>query len=129
MKPADALRPHCQHETERVEIDQLAGRITVGLVTLPPGIPLLIPGEVFSQKIVDYLLFAREFPSCALALKPTSTAWWKWKTSTARCAFTPIAWPSLPQHLLQSPPPKPKKPKPARPNKALWPWPQHAVSG
>ncbi len=45
-----------------MEIDQLAGRITVGLITpYPPGIPLLIPGEVFSQKIVDYLLFAREF--------------------------------------------------------------------
>ena len=42
--------------------ESLAGRITVGLITpYPPGIPLLIPGEVFSQKIVDYLLFAREF--------------------------------------------------------------------
>ena len=38
------------------------GRITVGLVTpYPPGIPLLIPGEVFNKKIVDYLKFAREF--------------------------------------------------------------------
>jgi hypothetical protein len=27
----------------------------------PPGIPLLIPGEVFNKKIVDYLVFAREF--------------------------------------------------------------------
>jgi ornithine decarboxylase/lysine decarboxylase/arginine decarboxylase len=27
----------------------------------PPGIPLLIPGEVFNRKIVDYLKFAREF--------------------------------------------------------------------
>ena len=34
----------------------------MGLVTpYPPGIPLLIPGEVFNKKIVDYLLFAREF--------------------------------------------------------------------
>jgi arginine/lysine/ornithine decarboxylase len=34
----------------------------VGLVTpYPPGIPLLIPGEVFNKKIVDYLVFAREF--------------------------------------------------------------------
>eukprot|EP01035_Chromulina_nebulosa_P006266 gene6266-8473_t len=30
--------------------------LTVGLVTpYPPGIPLLIPGEVFNKKIVDYL--------------------------------------------------------------------------
>ena len=43
-------------------IDQLEGRITVGLVTpYPPGIPLLIPGEVFNKKIVDYLKFSREF--------------------------------------------------------------------
>ena len=34
----------------------------MGLVTpYPPGIPLLIPGEVFNKKIVDYLKFAREF--------------------------------------------------------------------
>jgi arginine/lysine/ornithine decarboxylase len=34
----------------------------VGLVTpYPPGIPLLIPGEVFNKKIVDYLKFSREF--------------------------------------------------------------------
>ena len=46
----------------RVAIDDRAGRITVGLVTpYPPGIPLLIPGEVFNQKIVDYLKFSREF--------------------------------------------------------------------
>ncbi len=62
MKPSDAYAHIAQRKTERVEIDQLEGRITVGLITpYPPGIPLLIPGEVFNQKIVDYLLFAREF--------------------------------------------------------------------
>ena len=45
-----------------MEFDDLEGRITVGLVTpYPPGIPLLIPGEVFNKKIVDYLKFARQF--------------------------------------------------------------------
>ena len=40
----------------------LYGRTTVGLVTpYPPGIPLLIPGEVFNKKIVDYLKLARAF--------------------------------------------------------------------
>ena len=35
---------------------------TTSLITpYPPGIPLLIPGEVFNRKIVDYLKFAREF--------------------------------------------------------------------
>ena len=62
MKPSDAYAHIAHRTTERVEIDHLEGRITVGLVTpYPPGIPLLIPGEVFNRKIVDYLKFAREF--------------------------------------------------------------------
>ncbi len=62
MNPADAYAHIAQRKTERVEIDHLEGRITVGLLTpYPPGIPLLIPGEVFNRKIVDYLKFAREF--------------------------------------------------------------------
>ena len=64
MKPRDALAHIAHRTTGRVEIDKLEGRITVGLVTpYPPGIPLLIPGEVFNKKIVDYLKFAREFNS------------------------------------------------------------------
>ena len=62
MTPSDAYAHIAHRKTERVEIDELEGRITVGLVTpYPPGIPLLIPGEVFNKKIVDYLKFAREF--------------------------------------------------------------------
>lgn len=62
MRPSDAYAHIAQRKTERVSIDELEGRITVGLVTpYPPGIPLLIPGEVFNKKIVDYLKFAREF--------------------------------------------------------------------
>ena len=62
MKPSDAFAQIARRNTERVSIDQLIGRITTSLVTpYPPGIPLLIPGEVFNKKIVDYLLFAREF--------------------------------------------------------------------
>ena len=62
MKPSDAYAYIAHRQTERVEIDHLEGRITVGLVTpYPPGIPLLIPGEVFNKKIVEYLKFAREF--------------------------------------------------------------------
>ncbi|MDH4481840.1 MAG: arginine/lysine/ornithine decarboxylase [Rhodoferax sp.] len=64
MKPSDAYAHIAQRLTDRVEIDHLEGRVTVGLVTpYPPGIPLLIPGEVFNKKIVDYLKFAREFNS------------------------------------------------------------------
>lgn len=62
MKPTDAFSNIAARTTQRVPIDDLEGRITTSLVTpYPPGIPLLIPGEVFNKKIVDYLKFNRTF--------------------------------------------------------------------
>jgi len=62
MKPSDAYAHIALRKTERVEIDHLEGRVSVGMVTpYPPGIPLLVPGEVFNKKVVDYLKFSREF--------------------------------------------------------------------
>ncbi|RWR50988.1 lysine decarboxylase [Sinirhodobacter ferrireducens] len=62
MKPSDAFAHIARRTTERVAIDDLEGRITTSLVTpYPPGIPLLIPGEVFNPRIVEYLKFNREF--------------------------------------------------------------------
>ncbi|MFG6487951.1 Orn/Lys/Arg decarboxylase N-terminal domain-containing protein [Roseateles sp. BYS78W] len=62
MTPTDAYAHIAQRKTERVAIDDLEGRITTSLLTpYPPGIPLLIPGERFNKKIVDYLKFTRSF--------------------------------------------------------------------
>jgi arginine decarboxylase len=62
MKPSDAFACIARRQTERVEIDGLEGRITTSLLTpYPPGIPLLIPGERFNRKIVDFLRFTRQF--------------------------------------------------------------------
>jgi arginine decarboxylase len=62
MKPADAFARMAHREIERVEIDDLEGRVTSVLLTpYPPGIPLLIPGERFNRQIVKYLQFARDF--------------------------------------------------------------------
>ncbi|MDL2338240.1 MAG: lysine decarboxylase, partial [Pseudomonadota bacterium] len=62
MKPSDAYACIAHRKTERVEIESLEGRITTTLLTpYPPGIPLLVPGEVFNKKIVDYLRFTRDF--------------------------------------------------------------------
>ncbi|KAF0206437.1 MAG: hypothetical protein FD173_127 [Gallionellaceae bacterium] len=62
MKPSDAFAKMAHGEIERVRIDDLEGRSTAVLLTpYPPGIPLLIPGEVFNKTIVDYLRFARDF--------------------------------------------------------------------
>ena len=62
MRPADAFARMAHREIDRVEIDELEGRITAILLTpYPPGIPLLIPGERFNATIVRYLRFARAF--------------------------------------------------------------------
>ncbi len=62
MKPSDAYAKMAHREMDRVEIDELEGRITTVLLTpYPPGIPLLIPGERFNRSIVEYLKFARKF--------------------------------------------------------------------
>jgi arginine/lysine/ornithine decarboxylase len=62
MKPSDAYACIARRQTERVEVDQLEGRITTALLTpYPPGIPLLIPGERFNKKIVDFLKFNDQF--------------------------------------------------------------------
>ena len=62
MTPSDAYAKIAHRHTERVEIEQLEGRITTSLLTpYPPGIPLLVPGERFNRKIVDYLRFTRDF--------------------------------------------------------------------
>ncbi|MES2887089.1 MAG: lysine decarboxylase, partial [Pseudomonadota bacterium] len=62
MKPSDAYAHIAHRKTERVSIDQLEERITTSLLTpYPPGIPLLVPGERFNKKIVDYLRFTRTF--------------------------------------------------------------------
>jgi arginine decarboxylase len=62
LKPWDAFSRIAHRKTERVAIDKLEGRISTTLLTpYPPGIPLLIPGERFNKKIVQYLRFARVF--------------------------------------------------------------------
>jgi arginine/lysine/ornithine decarboxylase len=62
MKPSDAFACIAHGKTERVDIDGLEGRISTTLLTpYPPGIPLLIPGEKFNRRIVDYLRFTRAF--------------------------------------------------------------------
>ncbi len=62
MKPSDAFACIAHGKTERVEIDRLEGRVSTTLLTpYPPGIPLLIPGEKFNRRIVDYLKFTRSF--------------------------------------------------------------------
>jgi arginine decarboxylase len=62
MKASDAFARMAHREIDRVELDNLEGRVTSVLLTpYPPGIPLLIPGERFNKTIVRYLKYARDF--------------------------------------------------------------------
>jgi arginine decarboxylase len=66
MKPADAYDQLVRGEVEAVP-SMPGGRIAaVMLVPYPPGIPLIMPGERFTEStrsIIDYLKFARTFDS------------------------------------------------------------------
>ena len=65
MSPAQAYDRMVKGEVEAVPIEQLLGRVcAVMLVPYPPGIPLIMPGERFTEatrSILDYLAFARAF--------------------------------------------------------------------
>ncbi len=53
-------------EKETLPMEQSAGRVSAEFVMCyPPGIPILAPGELVSQKIIDHILFARE-KGCSL---------------------------------------------------------------
>lgn len=65
MRPSEAYDKLVCGEVEAVPIARLEGRIAaVMLVPYPPGIPLIMPGERFTEatrSILDYLEFARTF--------------------------------------------------------------------
>ncbi len=65
IKPSEAYDQLVRGEVEAVPIEALEGRIAaVMLVPYPPGIPLIMPGERFTEatrSIIDYLEFARTF--------------------------------------------------------------------
>ncbi|MNZ76281.1 Lysine decarboxylase, constitutive [compost metagenome] len=65
MRPADAYTHLVRGKVEAVPIGQLIGRVAaVMLVPYPPGIPLIMPGERFTEATrasLDYLAFAQSF--------------------------------------------------------------------
>lgn len=67
MTPARAYDLMVRGAVEAVPIEALLGRVAaVMLVPYPPGIPLIMPGERFTEatrSILDYLAFARAFNS------------------------------------------------------------------
>ncbi|NOX85381.1 MAG: hypothetical protein GXO86_05375 [Chlorobi bacterium] len=71
MKPSDAYRHVVENKVERVEVsERIMGRtMAIMLVPYPPGIPIMMGGEVLNEKsrhVLDYLVtrqnFENEFP-------------------------------------------------------------------
>lgn len=65
VKPAEAYRQVVLGNVETVELSRAAGRIqAVMMVPYPPGIPVIMGGEIFNEKaapILDYLLTRQKF--------------------------------------------------------------------
>ncbi|MBO4632502.1 MAG: hypothetical protein J5858_11320 [Lentisphaeria bacterium] len=65
MKPADAFRHVVLGNVETVELSRAMGRIqAVMMVPYPPGIPVIMGGEIFNDKaapILEYLLARQNF--------------------------------------------------------------------
>ncbi|MBO4648011.1 MAG: hypothetical protein J5806_07635, partial [Lentisphaeria bacterium] len=65
MKPAEAYRKVVLGEVETVELSRAAGRTqAVMMVPYPPGIPVIMGGEIFNDKaapILEYLLARQDF--------------------------------------------------------------------
>ena len=56
MKAAMSIREAFYSDKEVVPLDEAANRISGALVIpYPPGIPLVTPGEVITQELVDYI--------------------------------------------------------------------------
>lgn len=59
--PLELARAEIPQERESVHITQAAGRVcAASIIPYPPGIPLICPGEIFTQEIVDYVKAQRE---------------------------------------------------------------------
>jgi lysine decarboxylase/arginine decarboxylase len=65
MIPAAAYKELVLGNVESVFLDDMMGRIpAVMVVPYPPGIPIIMPGEMFNKKsklIIDYLKKVQEF--------------------------------------------------------------------
>ena len=65
MKPSDAYHEVVRKHVETIELSKAAGRIqAVMMVPYPPGIPIIMGGEIFNEKaepILDYLLTRQAF--------------------------------------------------------------------
>ncbi len=60
MTPHQAWQRQIKGEVETIALEQLVGRVSANMIRLdPPGVPLLMPGEMLtkeSRTVLDFLL-------------------------------------------------------------------------
>ncbi|MCP4152729.1 MAG: lysine decarboxylase [bacterium] len=62
MTPTEAYNNMVIGKAELVRIEELKDRISAVMIApYPPGIPMIMPGEIFNDPVVDYLAFCKEF--------------------------------------------------------------------
>jgi len=60
--PREAYNAIVSGNAKKMKLDQLVGEVSASMVVpYPPGIPVIMPGEVFTKKIVDYLKTYQDF--------------------------------------------------------------------
>ncbi|MHB8422677.1 MAG: aminotransferase class I/II-fold pyridoxal phosphate-dependent enzyme [Leptospirales bacterium] len=70
MSPRNAF--FSQHQT--IPLEKAEGHTAADIVTVyPPGIPLLIPGEIITKTVLDYLFLMRETGATLDGLDPSNT--------------------------------------------------------
>jgi len=61
-EPWEAYEKIVKNEIEKVDIEQAKNKISATMIVpYPPGIPIIMPGEKFSENVVNYLKFCRDF--------------------------------------------------------------------
>ena len=65
MKPSDAYRHVVEGKVEKIALSEITGKIAaVMLVPYPPGIPIMMGGEIFDEKahpVIEYLAARQDF--------------------------------------------------------------------
>ena len=62
MRPSEAYHKLVRNRVKRIPVKDMVGKIAaVGLVPYPPGIPVLMPGEVANENAIQYLKALQDF--------------------------------------------------------------------
>lgn len=78
MTPYAVFQQQVRGNVETIKLSQMVGRVSANmLLPYPPGVPVVMPGEMItegSRAVLDFLLMLCSIGRTIRALKPTFTA-------------------------------------------------------